>query len=212
MDEIAYINKNSSKQTTKYVANDIKMGVNNQCGVLLFGVNAVGKSSLMKSIGVNIIMAQAGFFVSATEFTYYPYKYLFTRIKSNDNLHAGLSSFEVEMKEFKVILQFANHESIILGDELCSGTETQDATALVASGVGQLSQRNSSFLFATHLHFLAQMPYIKSLTNVTISCTENKIDEEYEEIVIGKGACVEFYLLENNWYIVSSDGLKLENL
>ena len=53
---------------------------------------------------------------------------------------------------------------------------------------------------------------VKSLTNVTISCTENKIDEEYEEIVIGKGACVEFYLLENNWYIVSSDGLKLEGL
>ena len=53
---------------------------------------------------------------------------------------------------------------------------------------------------------------VKSLTTVTISCTENKIDEEYEEIVIGKGACVEFYLLENNWYIVSSDGLKLENL
>lgn len=53
---------------------------------------------------------------------------------------------------------------------------------------------------------------IKSLTNVVISCTENKIDEEYQEIVIGKGACVEFYLLENNWYIVSSDGLKLEGL
>ena len=51
---------------------------------------------------------------------------------------------------------------------------------------------------------------IKSLTNVVISCTENKIDEEYQEIIIGKGACVEFYLLENNWYIVSSDGLKLD--
>jgi len=52
---------------------------------------------------------------------------------------------------------------------------------------------------------------IKSLTNVKISCSENKIDEEYQEIVINKGACVEFYLLENNWYIVSSDGLKLDN-
>ena len=36
-------------------------------------------------------------FVAAQEFIYKPYKYLFTRIKSNDNLYAGLSSFEVEM-------------------------------------------------------------------------------------------------------------------
>lgn len=154
--------------STKYVPNDIKLGLDNTSGILLFGVNAVGKSSLMKSIGINIIMAQAGMFVSATEFVYHPYKYLFTRIRNNDNLYAGLSSFEVEMKEFKVILKYANENSIILGDELAAGTSSEDATALVASGVGQLSKRNSSFLFATHLHFLAQMPYIKSLTNVKL--------------------------------------------
>lgn len=153
---------------TKYVPNDIKLGCDNTSGVLLFGVNAVGKSSLMKSIGINVIMAQSGMFVAASEFVYHPYKYLFTRIRNNDNLYAGLSSFEVEMKEFKVILKYANENSIILGDELAAGTSSEDATALVASGVGQLSQRNSSFLFATHLHFLAQMPYIKSLTNVKL--------------------------------------------
>ena len=152
----------------KYVPNDVKMGIDCVNGMLLFGVNAVGKSSLMKSIGINIIMAQAGMFVAASSFIYKPYKYLFTRIRNNDNLYAGLSSFEVEMKEFKVILKYANAESIILGDELCSGTETQDATALVAAGVGQLSKRNSSFIFATHLHFLADMSYIKELTNVKL--------------------------------------------
>jgi DNA mismatch repair protein MutS len=154
--------------STKYIANDVSMGIDGQTGILLFGVNAVGKSSLMKSIGINIIMAQAGMFVAAQEFTYKPYKYLFTRIKSNDNLYAGLSSFEVEMKEFKIILQYANSESIILGDELCSGTETQDATALVASGIIQLSKRSASFIFATHLHFLAEMQIIKSLENVKL--------------------------------------------
>ena len=159
--------ENISKNV-KYVPNDVKMGIDGINGMLLFGVNAVGKSSLMKSIGINIIMAQAGMFVAASSFVYKPYKYLFTRIRNNDNLYAGLSSFEVEMKEFKVILKYANAESIILGDELCSGTETQDATALVAAGVGQLSKRNSSFIFATHLHFLADMSYIKELDNVKL--------------------------------------------
>ena len=44
----------------------------------------------------------------------------------------------------------------------------QDATSLVASGVSTLSKRKSSFMFATHLHFLAEMPYIKELHNVKL--------------------------------------------
>ena len=100
-------------------------------GVLLFGINAVGKSSYMKSIGVNIIMAQAGMYVASSSFIYKPFKYLFTRILSNDNLFAGLSTFAVEMSEFKIIMKYADKNSIVLGDELCSGTETLDATALV---------------------------------------------------------------------------------
>ena len=51
---------------------------------------------------------------------------------------------------------------------------------------------------------------IKALTKVFIRSSSGKIDEYYDEIFIDWGACVEFYLLENNWYIVSSDGLKLE--
>jgi hypothetical protein len=51
---------------------------------------------------------------------------------------------------------------------------------------------------------------IKALTKVFITPSFGKIDEFYDEIFIDWGACVEFYMLENNWYIVSSDGLKLE--
>ena len=51
---------------------------------------------------------------------------------------------------------------------------------------------------------------IKAFTKVYIRPSFGKIDEYYDEILIDLGACVEFYLLDNNWYIVSSDGLKLE--
>ena len=51
---------------------------------------------------------------------------------------------------------------------------------------------------------------IKALTKVFIRPSSGKIDEYYDEIFIDWGACVEFYMLENNWYIVSSDGLNLE--
>jgi len=57
--------------------------------------------------------------------------------------------------------------------------------------------------------FTTEHIIVKAMTNVIIKPSKNYIDEFYEEIRINKGACVEFYLLENNWYIVSSDGLKL---
>lgn len=50
---------------------------------------------------------------------------------------------------------------------------------------------------------------IKALSPVVVSCTENKIDEEYDEILLEKGSCVQLVKLNNIWYIVSSDGLKL---
>jgi hypothetical protein len=49
---------------------------------------------------------------------------------------------------------------------------------------------------------------IKCLTHVTIRPNIGKIDEEYDEIVADKGACIEFRFCEGNWYILSSDGLK----
>jgi DNA mismatch repair protein MutS len=154
------------RQETKYISNDLEFGVPGQSGILLFGLNSSGKSTTMKSVGCALIMAQAGMFVPAQEFRYWPYQYLFTRIRNNDDIYAGLSSFEVEMKEFKVILKYADVNGLILGDELCSGTETLDATALVASGLQQLHTKGASFLFATHLHFLSELECVTQLENL----------------------------------------------
>ena len=49
---------------------------------------------------------------------------------------------------------------------------------------------------------------VKAMTTVIIIPDNNKIDEEYDEILLEKGACVEFRHCSGTWYIVSSDGLK----
>jgi hypothetical protein len=51
---------------------------------------------------------------------------------------------------------------------------------------------------------------IKTMTITIISSMIGKIDEDYDEVRVGRGACVEFILIDNYWYIVSSDGLKLD--
>ncbi len=50
---------------------------------------------------------------------------------------------------------------------------------------------------------------IKALTKVLIVPDKNRIDEDYDELLIDRGACVEFYFIEGNWYIGSSDGIKM---
>lgn len=135
-------------------------------GLLLYGMNASGKSSLMKAIGLCVLLAQCGFPVPAASCRIAPFTAIFTRILGNDNLWAGLSSFAVEMTEFREILRFADARSLVLGDELCSGTESLSATALVAAGVESLAARGSKFVFATHLHELATLPDIVGLSGV----------------------------------------------
>ena len=152
--------------SSEYVPNDVIIGLEQIDGMLLYGCNAVGKSSLMKAIGLNIIMAQAGMFVAASEFIFQPFDYIFTRISDNDNLFKGQSSFAVEMSELRSILKRSNSRSMVLGDELCSGTESVSAQSIFAASMIQLSQRNVNFIFATHLHELYKMEEIQRLENV----------------------------------------------
>lgn len=153
-------------QGSPYVAHTIALGSSGPRGYLLYGMNASGKSSLMKAIGLCSLLAQCGFPVPAATCRLSPFTSIFTRILGNDNLWAGLSSFAVEMTEFREILRYADERSLVLGDELCSGTESLSATALVAAGVETLAGRGTKFVFATHLHELATLPDIAGLTAV----------------------------------------------
>jgi DNA mismatch repair protein MutS len=161
-----------------YVTNDISLGKETDPrGMLLFGTNAVGKTSLIKSLGIAVIMAQAGLYVACSDFVYSPYTSIFTRILGNDNLHRGLSTFAVEMIELRTILKLADENSLILGDELCSGTESDSALSIFAAGVEHLHETESSFIFATHFHEIVGFDEIKDLDHV---CTKH-LTVEYDK-------------------------------
>ena len=107
-------------QKVAFVGNDVTIGPNNN--LLLYGLNAAGKSTLMKSIAIAIIMAQAGMYVPATSFQYIPFRSLFTRITKGDDIKKHQSTFMVEMQELRSILKRANRHSLVIGDELCGAT------------------------------------------------------------------------------------------
>jgi DNA mismatch repair protein MutS len=145
-----------------YVANDIALGVEND-GCLLYGTNAVGKSSLIKSIGIAVVMSQAGFYVPCSKFVLSPYHKIYTRILGNDNLFKGLSTFAVEMSELRTILECADNRSLVIGDELCSGTESNSARSIFTAGVEWLHSKKASFIFATHFHEIVNYDEITSM-------------------------------------------------
>jgi DNA mismatch repair protein MutS len=151
-----------------YVKHDVSLGFDTESGWLLYGMNASGKSSLMKSIGISVLLAQAGSYVPASVFKLKPFQTILTRILNQDNLWAGLSSFAVEVSELRDIFQKANSQSLVLGDELCSGTESVSATSLVAASLKYLHGKGSRFVFATHYHDLNKLPEIASLPGLGI--------------------------------------------
>jgi DNA mismatch repair protein MutS len=140
---------------TQYVSHSVSFS---DKGWLIYGVNASGKSSLMKATGIAVILAQAGSFVPATSMSLRPYDAAFSRIWTHDNIWAGLSSFAVEVTELSDILRLSTNTSLVLGDEVCSGTESSSATALVAATIEALQAKGTHFMFATHLHDLLKVP------------------------------------------------------
>jgi len=166
-----------------YITNDILLGDGNTDGILLYGTNAVGKTTIIRALGIAVIMAQSGLYVPCSEFNYHPYKYIFTRIIGNDNIFKGLSTFAVEMSELRTILRLTDENSLILGDELCSGTEISSAISIFVAGIQKLHTCRSSFIFATHLHEIVGYQEIAALNTVTLKHLEVVYDKERDLLV-----------------------------
>jgi DNA mismatch repair protein MutS len=179
------------QQTELYVANDINIGDGNERnnildGVLLYGTNAVGKTSFIRALGISVIMAQAGLYVPASSYKFKPYKYIFTRILGNDNIFKGLSTFAVEMSELRTILRLSDKNSLVLGDELCSGTESISAVSIFVAGVQKLAAIGCSFIFATHLHEIISYDEITSLHNVGMKHMSVIYDKERDCLIYNR--------------------------
>lgn len=194
----------------EYLPHNIMLGNNTEnLGIVLYGINGSGKSTLMKSIGINIILAQIGYYVAAKEFTYCPYSSIFTRIKGNDNLFKRLSSFYVEMAELKAILQRNNNRTLVLADELCRGTEYKSATIIVSYMLEKLTLNNSSFITATHLHNIVELPLIKKLNNVNIKHISVEYDNVSNNLIFSRklqnGPGEDFYGLKVAKFLLNDD-------
>lgn len=170
----------------EYIPHDLNIGNRSLKGMLLYGLNSSGKSSMMKALGISVIMAQCGMYVPAKEFIYSPYTSLFTRIFGNDNIFRELSSFGVEMMELKAIWKRSDEKTLVIGDEVCRGTEQISGSSIVASTLIKLSKQQSTFIFATHLHEIMNLKSIQNIPTIKPFYLSVSYDEQNDRIIFDR--------------------------
>ncbi len=127
--------------------------------LLVTGPNMAGKSTILRQIGLCVVLAQMGAFVPADAAEIGIVDRLFTRVGASDNLAQGQSTFMVEMSETSAILHNATSASLVLLDEIGRGTSTYDGVAIAWAVTEYLHDRvGCKTMFATHYHELMQLP------------------------------------------------------
>ena len=141
----------------KFIPNDVRLPEDARM-IILTGPNMSGKSTILRQIGLIVLMAQIGSFVPASKATVGVVDRLFTRVGASDNLVRGQSTFMVEMSETSAILHTATQRSLVLLDEIGRGTSTYDGVSIAWSVSEYLHDVvKCKTVFATHYHELTQL-------------------------------------------------------
>lgn len=162
-------------QGSRFVPNDTSFANGTRIHVIT-GPNMSGKSTYLRQTALIVLLAQIGSFVPADEATIGLVDRIFTRIGAQDEIHAGQSTFMVEMIETALILQQSTRRSLIILDEIGRGTSTYDGLAIARAVIEYLHNHprmGGKTLFATHYHELTELENIlPGVSNYNVSVAE----------------------------------------
>jgi DNA mismatch repair protein MutS len=145
---------------------------------ILTGPNMSGKSTFLRQVALIVLLAQTGSFVPADSARIGLIDRIFTRIGAQDEIHAGQSTFMVEMVETANILNHATPRSLLILDEIGRGTSTYDGVAIawaVIEYIHNHPDKRAKTLFATHYHELTELPeLLPGIRNYKVSVSEEE--------------------------------------
>ena len=165
----------SKDHSESFVANDLKLDIENNI-MVIYGANSAGKSTILKSLALNIIMAQIGCFIPANKDSKLTiFDSIMTRMTTYDSLSEGLSTFTMEMIELQNALKRFDEKSLFLFDEIGRGTSVEDGEAIAFATLDYLRSKETSAitLFSTHYHTLYEN--IKDFKNISVKHMDGKI-------------------------------------
>ncbi len=158
---------------TDYVTSDLAVPTTHST-LIITGPNMGGKSTFMRALAQNVILAQSGSWVAADQFRAPLFDAVLTRIGADDDLVRGQSTFMVEMEEVSAILHQATGQSLVMLDELGRGTSTYDGLAIAQAVIERLAMPDGPLtLFATHYHEITGLAeQYDSIDNLTVEVLE----------------------------------------
>lgn len=171
-----------------YVTNNVLLGRGSSesgrsNGMLIFGHNGIGKTSLLKAVAINIIMAQAGCYVSSN-LKYKPYSKIISRLSGNDNIFKGESTFIIEGSELRTIARQSDENTLLLIDEVARGTEQRSASAITIATIDLAIKNNSSFMLSSHMHSIVEFPEILELNQYKLNICHLAVSRDIQNTLI----------------------------
>ncbi len=167
-------------ETTRFVPNDTTFEEGERVRIIT-GPNMSGKSTYLRQVALIALMAQMGSYVPAASARLGLVDRIFTRIGAQDEIHAGKSTFMVEMVETANILHHATPRSLLVLDEIGRGTSTYDGVSIAWATIEYIHNHpdlRAKTLFATHYHELTQLadllPGVRNY-NVAVSEADAKV-------------------------------------
>ena len=149
-----------------------------------------GKSTYMKQVALNIIMAHIGSYVAADYAKIPIVDKIFTRVGASDDLLTGQSTFMLEMTEVASILNNATEKSFIVLDEIGRGTSTYDGIS-IATAITEYIHNNigAKTIFATHYHELTELEKeLERAINFRVEVKENGKNVVFLREIVKGGA------------------------
>ncbi|SHJ47340.1 DNA mismatch repair protein MutS [Paramaledivibacter caminithermalis] len=175
-----------------FIPNDTILDDDENRFYIITGPNMAGKSTYLRQVALNVLLAQIGCFVPADEAVIGVVDRIFTRVGASDDLFQGQSTFMVEMSELSNILNNATKNSLIILDEIGRGTSTYDGLSIAWAVVEYISNSHilgAKTLFATHYHELTELEgKLKGVKNYCISVKEVGEDIVFLRKIIRGGA------------------------
>jgi len=175
----------------RFIPNDVTFDADQRL-LIITGPNMSGKSTFIRQVALITLMAQIGSFVPAESATIGLVDRIFTRIGAQDEIHAGQSTFMVEMVETARILSGGTRRSLVILDEVGRGTSTYDGMAIARAVVEYLHNSphlGCKTLFATHYHELTELANIlPRVRNYNVAVAEEGDDVVFLHKVLPGGA------------------------
>jgi len=159
---------------------------------IITGPNMSGKSTFLRQVALIVLMAQMGSFVPAESAKIGLVDRIFTRIGAQDEIHAGQSTFMVEMVETANILNHATNRSLVILDEIGRGTSTYDGVSIAWAMVEYIHNHpdlRAKTLFATHYHELTELSdLLPGVRNYNVAVSEADGEVVFLHKIIPGGA------------------------